>query len=328
MTIEAAIDNPQCILCNQAMSPWLDIPGDWQKPESEDHFKAYWCDEDHFGKVLPNPDDKVLADHYQIDNYYTRTSRLNIAQIEYSFFQKLAAKIAAPFDKGIQNTIDFISDNLGKEPARVLEIGCGHADKLIPLSRAGHECIGIEPDPNSKSRQPGFELKVYDGTAENPPKALSGEKFDGVLLSHVLEHCTDPVAALRSVHEFLSDDGFTYVEVPNIACADFKFSKLAWPHLDVPRHLNFFNEESLRKTLELAGLEVSQISYAYYYRQMHPKWINFNKPIVDFYRAKRAIKWSPKNLGWLYYWGFLGITVFAPKSFKYDSVIAIAKKKR
>ena len=74
MTIEAAIDNPQCILCNQAMSPWLDIPGDWQKPESEDHFKAYWCDEDHFGKVLPNPDDKVLADHYQICLLYTSPS--------------------------------------------------------------------------------------------------------------------------------------------------------------------------------------------------------------------------------------------------------------
>lgn len=315
-----------CLLCGQEMRPWINVPGDWRKPERDITFQGFWCDADKFGKILPTPSESVIADHYDIKTYYTRVSQLGEDEKSWSFLDRALSRAAYSVDHGIKYSPDLIAERLGKRNARVLEIGCGHGDNLSKLSSYGYDCVGIEPDPNSKARQSDFKIPVYDGTGESPPEALRGEKFDCVMMSHVLEHCTDPVATLDNVKNYLKDDGFAYIEVPNIACADFKFTKLAWPHLDVPRHLNHFCEKSLLKCFDAAQLPTPDIHYAHYNRQMLPDWMESNKPIIKYYRDKGAIGWSPKDLGALYNWGLFAVTALAPRSFKYDSLIAIANK--
>ncbi len=318
----------RCPLCGNAMEAWLSIPGDSHLPQNEIDFEGFWCRHDQFGKILPTPPQDIINKHYELDSYYTRLGEEQAlenhsAKRERKFFDKVREKIAFKFDKG-EDTLAAILQRLGKKPARVLEIGCGHGDILMIMRANGHECVGIEPDPNSKARQIGFDVKIYNGTAENPPSELDGEKFDCVIMSHVLEHCTDTNEALRSVKRFLKEDGFVVIEVPNILCADFKFSSMSWPHLDVPRHLNFFSEKSLKTSLELADLNLSHFSHRHYGRQMTNEWISFSKPVFDYYNSKGALGWTFKKLGALYYWFLLGITALAPKNFKYDSIAAFA----
>ena len=40
-------------------------------------------------------------------------------------------------------------------------------------------------------------LTVFEGTAESPPEELKERHFDLIIMSHVLEHCTDPMAAIE-----------------------------------------------------------------------------------------------------------------------------------
>ena len=71
-----------------------------------------------------------------------------------------------------------------------------------------------------------------------------------IICSHVLEHLVDPTEVVRSLADYLLDDGIIYVEVP----------LEIWDCIPLPvepvTHINFFSPESLRILLEVSGLEV------------------------------------------------------------------------
>jgi len=39
-------------------------------------------------------------------------------------------------------------------------------------------------------------------------------KFDTIIMSHVLEHCPDPVKVLNNIHSHLNEQGILFIEVP------------------------------------------------------------------------------------------------------------------
>lgn len=70
------------------------------------------------------------------------------------------------------------------------------------------------------------------------------QKFHIVVLSHVLEHVSNPVGFLKKTHTFLEQDGLLLVDVPN---RDHLFKKSVFPHL------LFLSPESLKAALENSG---------------------------------------------------------------------------
>ena len=93
--------------------------------------------------------------------------------------------------------------------ASVLDIGCGLGGMLDTLADAGWLTYGIDPAVRS-----AFER--HRDAVEIPTNA----QFDLVILYHVLEHVTDPLAMLRRAAGALHIGGYLIVSVPNIDCAD------------------------------------------------------------------------------------------------------------
>lgn len=308
------------------MEHWLKDVDDWRLPGHDRKFDVYWCADDEFGKLLPTPDADTIEYHYNVRDYYTRGPKTSDTETPVVAKAGLLDKIAYRLDFGLENSNQYIADRLGDAPKRVLEIGCGHGDKIVALSQMGYECMGIEPDPNSFARQDGFALRVEPGTAEHPPANMASEKFDAVIMNHVYEHTVDAIQAAKNAASFLNDDGFLFIEVPNIRCLDARVSILEWPHLDIPRHLNHFSEKSLRRTIEKADLSVDFITFAHFNRQFQKSWLEFGKPIRSHFNTTNQVSGSLKQLGFLYSCGLLAATAFAPKSAKYDSIIVVAKK--
>jgi len=80
--------------------------------------------------------------------------------------------------------------------ARVLEIGCGEGILLAELATVGFDVHGIEPSESGSARARRKGLNVLTGYF---PHTKPDGYFDAVILSHVLEHLSDPMEILGSI---------------------------------------------------------------------------------------------------------------------------------
>lgn len=115
---------------------------------------------------------------------------------------------------------------------QLIEVGCGKGYFLGLLSNLGYAITGIDP--------------AYEGDNATVIKAPFtrglGLTADSVVLRHVLEHISDPVAFLAEIAA-ANQGGQIYIEVP---CFDWIVDHRAW--FDVfYEHVNYFRLEDLRR---------------------------------------------------------------------------------
>ena len=99
--------------------------------------------------------------------------------------------------------------------ARVCDLGCGNGSVLTRLSRLGHEVTGVEPDSAAREIARGMGHRVLSGTAEELPDEIRNERFDRIVMTHVLEHCLDPRLAVSNAAGLLAERGLLIIETPN-----------------------------------------------------------------------------------------------------------------
>lgn len=116
--------------------------------------------------------------------------------------------------------VDFIADVLKKSfplTARVLDVGCGNGVISRHLGRMGYDVLGIDVSDRTieKARTiaPLPNVRFMKKSAEE--LVASGEKYDIVICSEVLEHLNDPGKLLKVLYLTLEDRGKLIVTVPN-----------------------------------------------------------------------------------------------------------------
>lgn len=143
----------------------------------------------------------------------------------------------------------------GLAPARVLEVGCGDGALLCELRRRGFgerlegveitaaavEIAGERPEIDAVERYDGRSLEAADGS------------YDLGILSHVLEHVSEPAGLLAEVARAC---GAVIVEVPledNLSAR--RPSKRA--HAEEVGHLQRLDRRATRRIVARAGLRVA-----------------------------------------------------------------------
>jgi 2-polyprenyl-3-methyl-5-hydroxy-6-metoxy-1,4-benzoquinol methylase len=153
---------------------------------------------------------------------------------------------------------------LGLGPAangKLLDVGCGSGRFLALLRRAGWQVSGIEPDPlAAAAARERYGIEVLAGSIE--AAGLPAHSFDAVVLSHVVEHVSDPAALLAACRRLLRPGGRLALSTPNAESRGHRRFGAAWLHLDVPRHLFLFSAPALAALLERAGFERFSIASA------------------------------------------------------------------
>lgn len=99
----------------------------------------------------------------------------------------------------------------GRRPLNFLDIGCSEGVFVEAFNRMTNtnNAVGIEISKSKVQRGQEKGLKVY--TYDNAPK----EKFDFVLLRHVIEHIERPMEYLHTISEYVSDNGVLCIETPH-----------------------------------------------------------------------------------------------------------------
>jgi SAM-dependent methyltransferase len=126
---------------------------------------------------------------------------------------------------------------------RIADLGAGHVPFYEAYAPAVQEVVCVDW-PNSLHGVTHADV-IADLGRSLPFAAAS---FDGVLLSSVLEHLADPVAALEEVSRVLRPGGALVLEVPF----------LYWLH-EEPHDFGRYTEHALRCFADIAGLEVKQL---------------------------------------------------------------------
>lgn len=134
----------------------------------------------------------------------------------------------------------------------VLDFGCGRGVLLDGFRSEGHDVQGIERADS------GFD-SLPDITSESLQELIAlGKHFDIIVIWHVLEHLDEPEKTIAELRQLLSNDGKLYVEVPNFGSIQAQLFRGHWFHLDIPRHLAHFTEDSLARLMNQNKLRVSQ----------------------------------------------------------------------
>jgi 2-polyprenyl-3-methyl-5-hydroxy-6-metoxy-1,4-benzoquinol methylase len=134
---------------------------------------------------------------------------------------------------------------------KVLEIGCGNGNLLNHLATLGWQVQGIEPDRKAAEIAIHRNLPVMCG--ELSEHSFAPQSFDAIIMSHVIEHIADPIPLLQECLQLLKPGGRLVMLTPNLNALGHRWFGRNWLHMDPPRHLNLFTQESITAACKMAG---------------------------------------------------------------------------
>lgn len=176
------------------------------------------------------------------------------------------------------DTVNMIIKNLPKQrQINILEIGSNRGDMLFLIKEKNPNVnvIGIEPTKFEELQIPTINAFFS--------KELFSNKFDAVIMQHVLEHIKYPTEIMQGIGSILTDGGIFYIEVPNLENTLRYFTEDF-----IGDHVNYFSPKSLVMTLE--GFKVIKSSERPFLRVIAMKSKTANKKQHLNIRTTKLIK--------------------------------------
>ena len=138
---------------------------------------------------------------------------------------------------------------------RILDIGCGRGLLLQKCKEMGCETVGTElSDYSSRYGVEKLGLSIFNIDIIEEP--FPDNHFDVITLYHSLEHQHNPQQIIRETYRILKKEGLLLIEVPRFNSKLSTIFKAAWFHLDVPRHLYHFEDQTLEDLVTAQGFTV------------------------------------------------------------------------
>jgi len=168
--------------------------------KSKGELMVYFCN--ICSMVSQNP----IPTEQEVEKYYASDYRQEYKQV---FEPKL---------KHIYRAGNLALDRLGfltknnVISGKLLDVGAGGGEFTYVSSQLGFESMGIEPNIGYSN----YAKDQYEANIKTGQLADVDGKFDVITMFHVMEHIPDPVKTFKKLYDLLNEDGFLFVEVPNI----------------------------------------------------------------------------------------------------------------
>ncbi|HKZ86478.1 MAG TPA: class I SAM-dependent methyltransferase [Anaerolineae bacterium] len=144
-------------------------------------------------------------------------------------------------------------ERLKPPPGRLLDVGAYTGVFVEIAARHGWDAVGLEPSHWAVQEALNQGLPMIEGTLESAdlPRAW----YDVITLWDVIEHLTDPHAAIRRCHSLLKPGGLLVLHTMDIDSPFARLMGARWPWL-MEMHIYFFSRRTLTAMLEKAGFRV------------------------------------------------------------------------
>jgi SAM-dependent methyltransferase len=184
----------------------------------------------------------------------------------YSTYIRDESKIEDELIKSHTYCLSLVEAFLPKR-GNLLEIGSGNGYLLTVAKERGWIPLGHEIDCESAGKvsvKIGMKILCGEFTALE-----INNKFDAVIMLHVLEHLKDPVKHIKKINSVLKNSGILFIALPNIQSRSglFKFGleklkikrRNVAAYYDTDHHLWYYTPFTIRKFLEMSGFEIIRI---------------------------------------------------------------------
>lgn len=141
-------------------------------------------------------------------------------------------------------TASVIHRFLPDKVARILDVGCANGGLLQSLRNLHYtNVMGSDPSISCSNHVQSLGIKCVVGDLFSNSFAEISEKFDCVILTHVLEHIRDLKKSIENISSKLKENGILYIEVPD-ASRYADFFTVPYYFIDC-EHINHFESNSI-----------------------------------------------------------------------------------
>jgi 2-polyprenyl-3-methyl-5-hydroxy-6-metoxy-1,4-benzoquinol methylase len=209
------------------------------------------CDKCKYGIVWPLPTQEKLDELYNSKEYFAN-------HMQYDFNTIEDAEIRKHIEKNKVLHGGHLKSYLSGDSKKILEVGSGGGFALKAFKELGHHVVGIETSKSAAAFcREKMEVQVIESSIEN---VQIDEKFDIIMLNHVLEHFLDVNAAMKKLVYYLRPSGVLYIRVPDHESYDRRKYAKEWPAYAY-YHISNFSENSLARLFQRNGLSVQIVKY-------------------------------------------------------------------
>lgn len=191
---------------------------------------------------------------------------LNLNWIFWRLSLEQADKVYGFSDESMRRkNLNFLTTKL-KPGFKVMDLGCKYgrisqiiAEKTKEVVGVDHDKVAVEiANKNNKANNVSFHhADAFDYLKSND------DKFDLIILSHILEHLDDPQELLNKFKGFFD---YFYIEVPDIDDSylnHYRYrEKLDLIYTDHD-HIWEFDRDSFKEILDVCDLEIMDSEYRY-----------------------------------------------------------------
>lgn len=245
------VRNALCPICGSAKVKFILTGFDLNYLTSRDRHSIHACAGCGVAFSVPELDRVELSETYPPDYHVWRDS-LSWLGVRKKGLLRETAQLSGSLRYAELFYPEVINPARFGRPGRVLEVGCGAGSGLASLRSAGWETLGIEPNPVAANLARARGIRILQSSLEE--SVLGEEKFDAIVMHHVLEHLVSAGKGLDKLEASLAPGGRIYVGVPNFASNARIFFGPSWALLDLPRHRLHFSPASLKRMFEERGL--------------------------------------------------------------------------
>lgn len=168
---------------------------------------------------------------------------------------------AAVSDISSGHTLSIWSDILNKlkvfnSKKALLEVGIGNGELLSVALEMGYDVNAVEIVEESAQRVSnilGIPIHCGDFLCFNTDKT-----FPVIIMGDVIEHVTDPEAALKKAYDLLDRDGVLWLSTPNFESSFTRLKKFTDPMWLEPNHITYFNYNGIAALLEKCGFSIHE----------------------------------------------------------------------
>jgi SAM-dependent methyltransferase len=241
--------NWSCLLCGHGRQSAVISGPDYEYASAPGPFTLSRCAQCGHVSLNPIPEADEVAAFYP-PTYYTVNPNSPLYLRGFIYESKIRRDI-----KRIQSYRDV------RRLRSIVDLGCGDAARLFMLRKIvppETECFGLDlrfqPAMVERAKAAGIRLAE---ASESNLDMLRDAGHDLIIMSQILEHLRDPIAALERLRMKLAPEGALLIETPHLGGLDYAlFCKRYWGGYHLPRHFHLFTKDSLAQAAKRAGYRI------------------------------------------------------------------------